>query len=110
MRVLLFKENEVLWTAQCLEHDIAAQGRTLHDVKMAFVNAIGAQIAVALHHGEDPQEFLETFDKAPTYYWDKFATAERLAEPIRAPERVEIPPAFMLNPVQRSLADTWVAD
>ena len=108
MRVLIMRE-EHMWVAQCLEHDIAAQGASLPEVKQAFAIAFAAQIAVALHYGQDPRDFLGEFGRAPEFYWEKFSQAERLAEPIRVPDRVEIPPAFMLNAMQTSLADGWIA-
>ena len=105
MRVLLLKE-ETVWVAQCLEHDIAAQGSTIAEAKDAFVRAFAGQIAVALDHGEEP---LATFEKAPPYYWDLFNKAERLADPIRISDPIEIPPAFMTNAVQKTLADSWIS-
>lgn len=107
MRVLLLKEDD-LWVAQCLEYDIAAQGPTVDAAKEAFVRAFAAQIAVALHHGEEP---LATFGPAPRYYWDRFSEAQRLAEPIRIPDPIEtpIPPAFMINAMQKTLADSWIS-
>ena len=104
MRVLLIKEDAV-WVAQCLEHDIAAQGTTIADAKDAFVRNFAAQIAVALKYGEEP---LATFAPAPKYYWDLFSMAERLAEPIRIKDPMTIPPAFMINATQKTLADGWI--
>ena len=95
-----------MWIAQCLEHDIAAQGATFAGAKDAFARAVAAQIAVAVHHGEEP---LATFEPAPQQYWELFAAAERLTEPIRVPELIEIPPAFMINAAQKTLADSWIA-
>ena len=105
MRVLLLKENAT-WVAQCLEYDIAAQGPTIALAKEAFVYAFASQIAVALHHKEDP---LATFGSAPKHYWDLFSKAERLADPIRISDPIEIPPAFMINSLQKTLADSWIS-
>lgn len=105
MRVLLLKEDG-LWVAQCLEYDIAAQGPTVEAAKEAFVVAFAAQIVVALHHGEEP---LATFGRAPQHYWDRFSKAQRLAEPIRIPDPISIPPAFMINAMQKTLADSWIS-
>ena len=105
MRVLLLKE-ETVWVAQCLEYDIAAQGPTISAAKDAFVRAFAGQIAVALHCGEEP---LATFGKAPQYYWDLFSEAERLADPIRITDPIKIPPAFMINAMQKTLADSWIS-
>ena len=107
MRVIILRE-EHLWVAQCLEHDIAAQSDSLHGVQVEFVKMVAAQIAVALSIKRDPQEFLQSLGQAPDYYHDCFQRAERLENPIRVPDRVEIPPAFMLDPIQRSLADSRI--
>ncbi len=64
-----------------------------------------AQIAVAVAHGEDPEAFIRSFDPAPDYYRERFEKAEQLAEPIQAPETAEIPPAFMIDNLKRSIAD-----
>lgn len=105
MRVLLLKEDTV-WVAQCLEYDIAAQGPTIAVAKDAFVRTFAAQIAVAFHHRDEP---LATFEKAPTYYWNLFNKAECLADPIRIFDPIKIPPAFMINAMQKTLADSWIS-
>ena len=105
MRVLILKE-EAVFVAQCLEYDITAQGQTVVEAQDAFVRVFAAQIAVALRHGEEP---LAAFERAPDYYWERFNEAQRLADPIRIPDRVEIPPAFMINAMQKTLADSWIA-
>ena len=94
MRVIILKE-EPMWVAQCLEHDIAAQGVSIPEVKKAFLLVLASQIVVALASRRDPQEFLDSFGPAPDYYHERFELAERLAEPIRVPDQVNIPPAFM---------------
>lgn len=104
MRVLIIRE-EHLWVAQCLEHDIAAQAQSLRDVKLAFAKTFAAQVAVALATNQDPAEFIRSFAPAPESYHRLFAEAERLLDPIQAPEPVNIPPAFMIDPIQRSIAD-----
>ena len=106
MTVLFFRED-AMWVAQGLEYDITAQGETLADAKAAFVASFVAQVAVALHHGEEP---LADFGKAPQNYWDMLDIAEALADPIRVPGAVEnIPPAFMIDAMQKTLANGWVA-
>ena len=105
MRVLLLKEESV-WIAQCLEYDIAVQGATVAAAQDAFVRTFAGQIAVALHHGEEP---LATFQRAPEHYWDLFNEAQRLADPIRIHDPIKIPPAFMINAMQKTLADSWIS-
>ena len=90
--VLVFQEESV-WIAQCLEYDIAAHGDSLTAVREAFAKVFAGQIAVDVHHGDEP---LAGFSPAPKEYWDKFKLAERLAEPqpIFLPD---VPPAFMIR-------------
>jgi hypothetical protein len=94
LSVLLLLEGEV-WVAQCLEYDIAAQGRTIPEVKEAFGRTFAGQVFVDLHHNEEP---LSHFAQAPAMYWDKFKKAERLADrqPILIPSEA-LPPAFMIH-------------
>lgn len=63
--VLLLREGD-MWTAQCLEYDLAAQGRTLAEVKDAFGQTFTGQIMVDLHHKVEP---LAAFRPAPAKYW-----------------------------------------
>lgn len=104
MRVLILREGP-MWVAQGLEHDIAAQGRSLTEVKLAFALAFSAQIAVAVARGEDPEAFINSFAPAPKYYHERFEKAQQLSEPIQAPEAADIPPAFMIDGLTRSIAD-----
>jgi len=74
--ILLVREED-RWVAQCLDYDIAAQGRSLSDVKQAFAKMFIGQILVDLHHSVEP---LSTFSRAPEKYWKQFEHAERLAD------------------------------
>jgi predicted RNase H-like HicB family nuclease len=42
------------WFAQCVEYDLAAQGKTLDDVLYAFEHALNVQIAIDVEHGREP--------------------------------------------------------
>ena len=105
MRVLLFKEDTI-WVAQGLDYDITAHGATPKQANEAFALAYAAQVAMALHLGEEP---LANIGKAPQEYWDRLEKSLRLAAPIAAPDATDIPPAFMFDPAQNSLADSWIA-
>lgn len=76
LSVLLRREVEG-WIAQCLEYDIAAQGKTIAEAKAAFARTFAGQIFVDLHHGVPP---LAGFTQAPPEYWKDFKMAERLAD------------------------------
>ena len=90
--VLLLREGDG-WVAQCLEYDLAAQGKTIADAKEAFAKTFAGQIAVDVHHNQEP---LATFGPAPRAYWEKFKVAERLVDrqPILGTDCL---PAFMIN-------------
>ena len=67
-KVLLFPE-EGGWIAQCLEHDIVAQGANVKEAKERLILTVVCQIAVDLKNGKRP---LEGIDKAPQKYWEQF--------------------------------------
>lgn len=74
IRVLLTVEHST-WVAQCLEYDIAAHGTTIAKAREALGRAFTAQVALAVHHGEEP---LATLKPAPKPYWDLFEQGERI--------------------------------
>lgn len=87
--VLLRYEGEG-WAAQCLEFDIAAQGKTLADAKAALEKAFVGQVVADLSNGVEP---LSTVGKAPIEYWQQFERAEKLAD--RKP--IYVPPPYMVR-------------
>lgn len=87
---ILLCHEEVGWSAQCLEYDICAQGKTLPEVKAAFEKTFVGQIAVDVAKGIQP---LSAIPQAPRMYWDIFQTADRLMD--RKP--FYIPPAYMVR-------------
>jgi len=97
LRVIYIRENDY-WVAQCLEHDIAAQGKTLPEVEDAFRKTIIGQIILDLRKGREP---LEDLKPAPPMYWRKFSEGLRLGvEPnIELPS--QIPPPFMLEGITK---------
>ena len=68
LSVLLLKEDE-MWVAQCLQYDIAAQGKTITEAKAAFARTFAGQVCVDLHHKVKP---LSEFSQAPAEYWTRF--------------------------------------
>jgi hypothetical protein len=78
------------WVAQCLNVDVAAQGATIHEAREALAQTLSEHIVLALHNGETPFDGLPA---APHEYWERFRSAERLADP----EPIHVPPAFMIN-------------
>jgi hypothetical protein len=85
LSVLLFKEGE-LWSAQCLQFDIAAQGQTIRDAQRAFEFALVAEVGYA----QQRKGSLDKLPAAPRCYWEKFEQAMALkegeeTEPLRVP-------------------------
>ena len=72
LNVLLLREGE-MWIAQCLDYDIAAQGRTIAAAKQAFAHTFAGQVLVDVHNNVQP---LQGFEQAPPEYWEKFKQAD----------------------------------
>lgn len=91
--VLLLHE-EGGWVAQCLEVDVAAQGKTIAEAKSALERTFVGQIVLDLKNGRQP---LEAIGPAPGEYWEMFNRGERLAD--RQPFYVPpgLPPAYMIS-------------
>lgn len=71
---VLLLHCEGMWVAQCLEHDLAAQGRSIAAAKDALARTIAGQVIVDVEHNQEP---LATFSAAPAEYWAKFKKGER---------------------------------
>lgn len=91
INILLFKDSE-WWEAQCLEYDIAAQGRTLPEAMAEIEHAIVCHLAVNAEAGEQP---FEGIPPAPEYFSKLF---EERAVPTKAPPfklPKNVPPAWL---------------
>jgi hypothetical protein len=99
LRVLFTQEGD-LWAAQCIDHDIAAQGKTIGEAKQVFERTIIGQILRDIKDGREP---LAAFPPAPKSYREKFDQAEELADkrPIQLPAGV--PPAFMVSQITKDM-------
>lgn len=88
MSVLVMKEGD-WWVAQCLEYDIAAQAKSLHDLQFEFQRIIVAHIVISLENKLKPFEHLPA---APDEYWKKYEKDSVRLEtgkvPFRLPETV----------------------
>ena len=72
VRVVVFQEDD--WVcAQCLEYDIAAQGKTLDDCLYELDRLIAAHIAISVEHGLEP---LRNLKPAPRRFWDWFESSK----------------------------------
>ena len=103
LSILLLKDGG-LWTAQCLEYDIAAQGSDIHEAISEFHKTLAFEVAYSHERGLPP---LHGIPAAPQYYWKVF---EESGEPIMprskpSPFRLEgldLPDAYMI-PKMREL-------
>jgi hypothetical protein len=96
LRVLLRREEFGSWIAQCLEHNIVAQGSSIPGAIRCFVATLVAQIRLDLERHRLP---LESVPPAPREYESQYASAVALRE-----ERSQdldrefrgIPPAYQI--------------
>lgn len=77
------------WCAQGLQYDIAAQAKTLPDLRHAFEKAVIGHMVVSEELGIEP---LVGLGPAPSEYWKLYEAAEMNVEarrraPVRAPKR-----------------------
>ncbi len=90
--VLLLQEGE-WWSAQCLEYDIAAQAKTLPEMRNELERVLLLHVVLALEEGREP---FSEIRPAPKKYWDMFAAAKLRVEgdelPFRLPDSVGFPP------------------
>lgn len=96
LSVLIRKEEDGMWFAQCLEHDIAAQGANLDELRLRIGRTIAGQIAVNLQHGEEP---FANIPAAPPEFWEEFnKKAHRLQAPF-----IDVTPFIEEGGVERSI-------
>lgn len=97
VKVLFIREGEA-WVAQCLEHNIAAQGKTLHEAEATFGRTLVGQLLLDSRRGKQP---LQGIKPAPSVYWRKFEEGIELkVEPtIDLPK--SNPPAFSIDEIRK---------
>ena len=76
VRVVVFQEGGDRVCAQCLEYDIAAQGKTLDDCLHELDRLIAGHIAISVEHGLEP---LRNLKPAPRRFWDWFDNSKNSA-------------------------------
>jgi len=79
LRILVFPETHGTWTARGLEHDLAAEGRTIEAAVDTLLRIAGAHVAYDRRHNREP---LSAFAPAPERYWMAFNGAARLPVPV----------------------------
>jgi hypothetical protein len=70
---VLFFEHDGCWAAQCLEHDIATQAKTLQDLCHEVERVLVAHLAIAEELGQEPFMGIK---KAPSEYWELFKKSQ----------------------------------
>lgn len=103
VRVLVLRERvsaeDECWVAQCLEYDLVAQARTLHELQASFRRIFVGQALVDLLHGNEPFANLKP---APVRYWNDYKKALRLAETIS----LSVPAEYV--PSQLAQTPSWI--
>ena len=88
---ILFQEGE-WWSAQCLEYDIAAQARTVSELRYELERVLLSHALVSVENGRRPFDGLKP---APKKYWDMFADSKLRIEsdelPFRLPQAAAFP-------------------
>ncbi len=87
---VLFEEGG-WWAAQCLEYDIAAQARTLADLRYELERVLLSHVVVATELGRAPFEGL---GPAPQRFWDMYAASSMRIESDELPFRLPNPAPF----------------
>jgi hypothetical protein len=73
IRVVAFREGDV-WVAQCLEHDISAQGATFQDAMRRLTATVNVECEFTLEkHGKE----FANIDPAPEKFKRMFEAAEQ---------------------------------
>ncbi len=80
VRVLIFREGDH-WVAQCLDHDIAAQARTIDALFSEFDRIFEATVEVRRRKGLPG---VESLPPAPERYWDALKDAVEIQWPEHA--------------------------
>jgi hypothetical protein len=93
---VVYPEGDV-YIAQCLEYDIASQGKTITQANERLVRNIAANLCVCVESGKKP---FEGVPPAPRQFWEMF---ENATLEVSSPERpMRLPqPMPSIRPVTR---------
>lgn len=73
LSVLLIEEEDGWWSAQCLEYDVAAQAKSLSELRYEFERVFITHLALSKMDNKQP---FEGVGRAPEEYWKIFESAE----------------------------------
>ena len=98
LSVLFFQESSGIWVAQALERDIAAQGRSVEEAKIAFERTVDGYLRL---DGKLQREPLSGLKPAPRPYWEVWerVAKKHLETPVAAEEPSPIPPAYIISAI-----------
>jgi hypothetical protein len=75
LRIVVFPETRRTWTARALDHDLAAEGRTVEAALDTLLRIARAHVEFDLRHQREP---LSAFASAPPAYWNAFTRGTNL--------------------------------
>ena len=102
LRVVFLQEGS-RWTAQGVEFDINASGRTIQEAQQEFFWAFIAAIVVRAERGLlDPMRPTASLPKAPAIFAEHFAEGEPLKEAARYDLPGGLPEAHVIRSVKSS--------
>ena len=102
LRVLCYRSEAGNWIAQGLEKDIAAQGRTLSEVRHAFAKTLACNALVAEELGDAE---MMSIAPAPQRFFDRWNSVDSaLREPFASDSTADLP-AWLVNAVREMRID-----
>lgn len=102
VRAVVFRDED-LWIAQCLEYDLATQGRTLEQLRERVKRLLLVRMAVSQKERRKPFGGLP---KGPQEFWELWESAEALETQSRDMETGDVgrsTPALKLRVIRSGL-------
>lgn len=82
LKVLVLQENG-FYVAQCLNFDIAAQGKNFEELEKNFADTVMSHIVLALEFDEEPFECLKP---TPEFYKNIYKKAQPIQKSLKFPK------------------------
>ena len=90
--ILLLKDSSAdAWTSQCLQYDIAGQGKTIKESLVAFGYALTAEVAYGVEFKQQLDDPLEGIAPAPDKFQRLFAEAGATVVPAEESPFPDVP-------------------
>ena len=84
--VILFESKNGMWSAQCLQYDIAAQADSFHGILYEFERVVISNVALSHELGRKPFEGMK---EAPQEFWQLYESASTNVTKTPSPFRVD---------------------